>query len=118
MSFHVTLLHQGFVIVGLPHSFQGQMGIDEITGGSPYGASTIAGGKGDRMPSENELGAAWLQGRHVAAIAAKLAKSSSCKSPPGQRVEIHLLRGQLTSFSNPLNCNNNFSRTTAGVLPI
>lgn len=72
LSFHITLLHQGFVIVGLPYTFQGQMRIDEITGGSPYGASTIAGGSGERMPSENELDAARFQGRHVASIAAKL----------------------------------------------
>jgi NAD(P)H dehydrogenase (quinone) len=74
LSFHTTLLHQGMVIVGLPYAFQGQMRIDEITGGSPYGASTIAGGQGERMPSENELAAARYQGRHVASIAAKLAK--------------------------------------------
>jgi NAD(P)H dehydrogenase (quinone) len=72
LSFHITLLHQGFVIVGLPYSFQGQMRMDEITGGSPYGASTIAGGSGERMPSENELEAARFQGRHVASIASKL----------------------------------------------
>jgi NAD(P)H dehydrogenase (quinone) len=74
LSFHITLLHHGFVIVGLPYSFQGQMRVDEITGGSPYGASTIAGGQGERMPSDNELAAARFQGKHVAAIAAKLAK--------------------------------------------
>ncbi len=73
LSFHTTLLHQGMVIVGLPYTFQDQMRIDEITGGSPYGASTIAGGKGERFPSETELAAARFQGRHVAAIAAKLA---------------------------------------------
>ncbi|MCA1792982.1 MAG: NAD(P)H:quinone oxidoreductase [Desulfotignum sp.] len=73
LSFHTTLLHQGFVVVGLPYSFQGQMRIDEITGGSPYGASTIAGGDGVRMPSENELEGARFQGSHVAKIAAKLA---------------------------------------------
>jgi NAD(P)H dehydrogenase (quinone) len=72
LSFHVTLLHQGMVIVGLPYAFAGQMRIDEITGGSPYGASTIAGGDGTRMPSENELAAARYQGKHVAEIAAKL----------------------------------------------
>ena len=72
LSFHITLLHHGFVIVGLPYTFQGQMRIDEITGGSPYGASTIAGGSGERMPSENELEAARFQGRHVATIASKL----------------------------------------------
>ena len=72
LTFHVTLLHHGMVIVGLPYAFQGQMGIDEISGGSPYGASTIAGGKGERMPSENELAAARFQGNHVASIAKKL----------------------------------------------
>jgi NAD(P)H dehydrogenase (quinone) len=74
LSFHVTLLHQGFLIVGLPYLFQGQMRIDEITGGSPYGASTIAGGKGERTPSDNELAAARFQGRHVATIASRFAE--------------------------------------------
>jgi NAD(P)H dehydrogenase (quinone) len=74
LSFHITLLHQGFVVVGLPYAFQGQMRIDEITGGSPYGASTIAGGDGSRMPSENELEAARFQGKHVATIASKLVR--------------------------------------------
>ncbi len=73
LTFHVTLLHHGFVVVGLPYAFQGQMTLDEISGGSPYGASTIAGGDGSRMPSENELDAARFQGRHVAEIASKLA---------------------------------------------
>ena len=73
LSFHISLLHQGMVVVGLPYAFQGQMRIDEITGGSPYGASTIAGGQGERMPSDNELEAAKFQGHHVAAIAKKLA---------------------------------------------
>jgi len=73
LSFHITLLHHGFVVVGLPYSFQGQMRLDEITGGSPYGATTIAGSSGERMPSENELDAARFQGKHVATIAAKLA---------------------------------------------
>jgi NAD(P)H dehydrogenase (quinone) len=71
-SFHTTLLHQGFVIVGLPYSCTAQMGLDEIKGGSPYGASTIAGGDGSRKPSEQELGMARFQGEHVAKIAAKL----------------------------------------------
>ena len=74
LTFHVTLLHHGFVVVGLPYAFQGQMTLDEITGGSPYGASTIAGGDGSRMPSENELDAARFQGKHVAEIASKLVK--------------------------------------------
>ena len=73
LSFHITLLHHGLVVVGLPYSFQGQMRNDEITGGSPYGASTIAGTGGERAPSENELAAARFQGRHTAEIAAKLA---------------------------------------------
>lgn len=74
LSFHITLLHHGMIIVGLPYAFQGQMKIDEITGGSPYGASTIAGSKGERMPTDNELAAARFQGKHVATIAAKLAR--------------------------------------------
>jgi NAD(P)H dehydrogenase (quinone) len=72
LSFHTTLLHQGMVIVGLPYAFQGQTRIDEITGCSPYGASTITGGNGQRMPSENELAGAKYQGRHVAQITKKL----------------------------------------------
>ncbi len=72
LSFHITLLHQGMVLVGLPYTFAGQMGISEITGCSPYGASTIAGGKGERMPSDNELAGARFQGAHVARIALKL----------------------------------------------
>jgi NAD(P)H dehydrogenase (quinone) len=74
LSFQITLLHQGMVIVGLPYAFQGQMRTDEITGGSPYGASTVAGSKGERMPSQNELAAARFQGRHAAAIAFKLTR--------------------------------------------
>ena len=72
LSFHTTLLHQGMVVVGLPYTFAGQMGISEITGCSPYGASTIAGGQGERMPSDNELAGARFQGAHVARIALKL----------------------------------------------
>jgi len=71
-SFHTTLLHHGMIIVGLPYSEQRQTTISEISGGGPYGASTIAGGDGSRMPSENELTMARFQGRHVAAIAKKL----------------------------------------------
>ncbi|KAA2237179.1 NAD(P)H:quinone oxidoreductase [Salinarimonas soli] len=67
-----NLMHFGMVIVGLPYSFQGQMTLDEITGGAPYGATTIAGGQGQRQPSANELDGARFQGRHVAQIAAKL----------------------------------------------
>ena len=74
MSIITNLLHQGMVIVGLPYAFQGQMKLDEVTGGSPYGATTIAGGDGSRQPSENELAGARFQGKHVAQVAAKLAK--------------------------------------------
>ena len=72
-SFHTVLLHHGMVVVGLPYAFQGQMRMDEITGGSPYGATTLAAGDGSRKPSANELDGARFQGRHVAEIAAKLA---------------------------------------------
>jgi NAD(P)H dehydrogenase (quinone) len=72
LSTHTVLLHHGMVIVGLPYSFQGQMGVGEVTGGSPYGATTIAGADGARQPSENELAGARFQGRRVAQIAAKL----------------------------------------------
>ena len=73
LSTHTVLLHHGMVIVGLPYSFQGQMDNSEITGGSPYGASTIANGDGSRQPGHNELSGARFQGKHVATIAAKLA---------------------------------------------
>lgn len=72
LSFHLTLLHHGMVIVGLPYAFQGQSRTDEITGCSPYGASTIAAADGSRLPSENELAGARYQGAHVAKIAKKL----------------------------------------------
>ena len=72
LSFHTYLLHQGMVVVGLPYAFQGQMRIDEITGGSPYGASTIAGGDGSRQPSENDLEGVRFQARHLARIGLKL----------------------------------------------
>ncbi len=68
-----NLLHHGLVIVGLPYSFQGQTRLDEVTGGSPYGASTLAGGDGSRQPTANELDGARFLGRHVAEVAAKLA---------------------------------------------
>lgn len=72
LTFQVTLLHHGMILAGLPYAFAGQSRIDEVTGGSPYGASTIAGPDGSRQPSENELEAARYQGRRVAQIAAKL----------------------------------------------
>jgi NAD(P)H dehydrogenase (quinone) len=72
LSFHITLLHQGMVVVGLPYTFQGQMTMEEITGCSPYGATTIAGADGSRTPSDNELAGARFQGERVARIATKL----------------------------------------------
>jgi NAD(P)H dehydrogenase (quinone) len=72
LSFHTVLLHHGFVIVGLPYAYQGQMGHDVIRGGSPYGATTVTGGDGSRQPSAQELEGAKFQGAHVAKIAAKL----------------------------------------------
>jgi NAD(P)H dehydrogenase (quinone) len=74
LTFHPTLLHLGMLIVGLPYSEQRQMGLDEIKGGSPYGASTISGAKGERNPSQQELAMARFQGRHVASIASKLSR--------------------------------------------
>jgi len=73
LSFIVTLMHHGMVIVGLPYTFSGQLTVSEISGGTPYGATTIAGPDGARRPSENELAGARFQGEHVARIAAKLA---------------------------------------------
>jgi NAD(P)H:quinone oxidoreductase type IV len=75
ISSYVTLLHHGMVIVGLPYSETRQMTLEEISGGSPYGATTIAAPDGSRLPSENELAMARFQGRHVATIAKKLAAS-------------------------------------------
>ena len=72
-SFHTTLLHHGMVIVGVPYSEARQMTLSEISGGSPYGATTIVGGDGSRQPSDNELAIARFQGEHVARIANKLA---------------------------------------------
>ncbi len=73
LTFHPVLLHLGMIVVGLPYAFQGQMGVAEVMGNSPYGASTIAGGDGRRQPSQVELDGARYQGGHVARIAAKLA---------------------------------------------
>jgi len=73
LTFIPTLLHQGMIVVGLPYSFTGQMGVDEIVGGSPYGASTIAGGDGSRTPSERDLDGVRFQARHLAQITKKLA---------------------------------------------
>ncbi|MBI5075911.1 MAG: NAD(P)H:quinone oxidoreductase [Nitrospirae bacterium] len=74
LTFHVPLLAHGFIIVGLPYAFQGQMRNDEITGCSPYGSSTVAGTSGERTPTENELAGARYQGKHVASITARLCR--------------------------------------------
>ena len=76
-SFHTTLLHHGMIIVGVPYAEQRLNTMDEISGGTPYGASTITRGDGSRMPSENELAIARYQGRHVATIAATLRRGRS-----------------------------------------
>ena len=76
-SFHSTLLHQGMIIVGLPYSFAGLTRMDEITGGTPYGATTLAKADGSRHPSENELEGARYQGRHVAEIAVRLERGTT-----------------------------------------
>lgn len=73
MGFMTTLLHHGMVAVGLPYAFAGQMGVETVMGGSPYGATTISAGDGSRQPSAIELEGARFQGKHVAEIAAKLA---------------------------------------------
>ena len=75
LSFLPTLLHHGMLVAGLPYTFQGQGTMDEISGGSPYGSSTIAGGDGSRTPSENEMAGARFQGRFVAGLAARLGKA-------------------------------------------
>ena len=71
-SFHSTLFHHGMIVVGVPYACQNLLNMSEITGGTPYGASTLAGADGSRQPSENELSIARYQGEHVAKIAGKL----------------------------------------------
>lgn len=73
-SFHTTLFHHGMVVVGVPYACQGLVNMDEITGGTPYGATTLAGADGSRQPSENELEIARFQGRHVAEVTSKLSR--------------------------------------------
>ena len=75
-SFHTTLLHQGMIIVGVPYSCQGLVNMAEISGGTPYGATTLAGSDGSRQPSENELAIARFQGKHVAEITMKLLRGA------------------------------------------
>jgi NAD(P)H dehydrogenase (quinone) len=74
LSIITNLMHLGLVIVGLPYSFQGLLRLDEVSGGTPYGATTLTAGDGSRQPSANELEGARFQGRHVAEVAAKLAR--------------------------------------------
>jgi NAD(P)H dehydrogenase (quinone) len=85
LTFIPTLMHFGMMVVGLPYSFQGQMGLNEILGGSPYGAATISGSDGSRKPSAVELEAARFQGRHVTTIAAKLVGHASAAALPQRR---------------------------------
>lgn len=73
-SFHSTLLHHGMIIVGVPYAEQRLLNMDEITGGTPYGATTLAGADGSRQPTENELAIARFQGKHVAEIAKKVCR--------------------------------------------
>jgi NAD(P)H dehydrogenase (quinone) len=80
-SFHSTLLHLGMIIVGLPYSFAGLTRMDQVSGGTPYGATTLAGVDGSRHPSENELDGARFQGRHVAEIAARLERGAGERGP-------------------------------------
>ncbi len=73
-SFHSTLLHHGMIIVGVPYTVQELLNMDEITGGTPYGATTLAGADGSRLPTKNELTIARFQGKHVAEIVQKLCR--------------------------------------------
>jgi NAD(P)H dehydrogenase (quinone) len=81
-SFHTTLLHHGMIIVGVPYAEPRLVNMDEISGGTPYGASTITKGDGSRMPSENELAIARYQGRHVATIASQLKRGREIVESP------------------------------------
>ncbi|MBB3930629.1 NAD(P)H dehydrogenase (quinone) [Kaistia hirudinis] len=80
LGFIPTFLHHGLIYVGLPYAFQGQMGVEQVKGGSPYGASTITDGDGSRQPSEIELEAARYQGAHVAKIAAKVSAPAAANA--------------------------------------
>src|ERR1700752_3972568 len=86
-SFHSTLLHQGMIIVGLPYSFAGLTRMDQVTGGTPYGATTLAGPDGSRQPSDNELEGARFQGRHVAEIAARLERGAGERGPAPKEMQ-------------------------------
>lgn len=86
-GFHISLLHLGMIIVGLPYSFAGLTRMDQLSGGTPYGATTLAGADGSRQPSENELQAAHFQGRHVAEIAARLERGAGERGPAPQSMQ-------------------------------
>jgi NAD(P)H dehydrogenase (quinone) len=86
-SFHSTLLHHGMIVVGLPYSFAGRTEMGEITGGTPYGATTLAGSDGSRQPSANELDGARFQGRHVAEIADRLQRGAGERGPAPQAMQ-------------------------------
>lgn len=86
-GFHISLLHLGMIIVGLPYSFAGLTRMDQLSGGTPYGATTLAGTDGSRQPSENELQAAHFQGRHVAEIAARLERGAGERGPAPQSMQ-------------------------------
>jgi NAD(P)H dehydrogenase (quinone) len=81
-SFHCTLMHQGMIVVGLPYSFAGLTRMDQVSGGTPYGATTLAGPDGSRQPTENELEGARFQGRHVAEIATRLERGAGERGSP------------------------------------
>jgi NAD(P)H dehydrogenase (quinone) len=86
LTFIPTLMHFGMVVVGLPYSFQGQLGLNEVLGGSPYGAATISGSDGSRKPSEVELEAARFQGQHVTMIATRLAGHANATTPLQRKI--------------------------------
>ncbi|MEI6857057.1 NAD(P)H:quinone oxidoreductase [Psychrilyobacter sp.] len=88
-SFHTTLFHHGMIVVGVPYSCQEILNMEEISGGSPYGATTLAGADGSRKPSENELKIARFQGEHVAKVAKKIADSSIESNCPTNSSSIH-----------------------------
>jgi len=88
-SFHTTLFHHGMIVVGVPFSCQAILNMEEISGGTPYGATTLAGADGSRKPSENELEIARFQGEHVAKVAKKIANSSIESNCPSDTSSIH-----------------------------
>ena len=89
VSFHIVLMHLGFVVIGLPYTFKGQLGVTEVQGVSPYGASTVAGGDGMRLPSAVEIEAARYQGGHVATIAARLASGRGLHAQQASATPAH-----------------------------